>query len=66
MGFSCGGRPCVNNPYVILAAVGMGEKQNPLLVGYADRDEPLLLQRMIRIVERQRERIGEHAGGLLE
>jgi hypothetical protein len=65
MGFSCGSRPRVNDPYMILATVGMSEKQNPLLVGRTNCHEPLFVQR-IRIVERQRERIGEHAGGLLE
>jgi hypothetical protein len=66
MGFSLGGRPRVNNPNVILAAVGMCEKQDALRAGRANRDEPLLVQGMIRIVERQRERTGEHAGGLIE
>jgi hypothetical protein len=66
MGFSRGRRPRVNNPHVILAAVGMGEKQEALLAGCPDRDGPLLVQGMIWIVERQRERIGEHSGRFLE
>ena len=66
MGFSFRGRPSLNNPNVVLAAVGMREKQNALFAGRADRDEPLLVQRMIRIVERQREGIGKYAGGFVE
>ena len=42
----------MNNPNVILAAVGVREKQNALFGGRADGDEPPLIQGMIRIVER--------------
>ena len=66
MGFSLSGRPRVNNPNVILAAVSMREKQDALFAGRPDRDEPFLVQGMIRIVESQRERISEHARGLVE
>ena len=66
MGFSVGGRPRMNNPHVILAPVGMREKQDALFAGRTDRDEPALVQGMIRILEGQRERVSEHAGGLIE
>ena len=51
---------------MILAAVGVREKQDALFAGRADRDEPLLVPRMIRIVERECGRIGEHRRGLVE
>jgi hypothetical protein len=37
MDFSLSGRPRVNNPNVILAAVGMREKQDALFAGRSDR-----------------------------
>jgi len=66
MGFSLRGRPCVNNPNAIFPTVGMCEEQDALLAGRADRDKPILVQRMVWVVEGQREWIHEDAGGLLE
>lgn len=66
MGFRLGGPPDTDDPNVIVAPVDMGQKQNPLLARRSDGDEPLLVPRMIRIVERQGERIREDPRPLLE
>ena len=51
---------------MILAAVGMGEKQDSRCTRGADCDVPLFVHRVLRVVERQCKRIGEHADRFVE
>jgi hypothetical protein len=43
----------------ILAAVGMGHNQDAAGPRHSNRDEPLFQDRMIRVVIRDRQRIGK-------
>jgi len=66
MCFTLGCRPRTHDSDMVLAAISVGHKQNALFVRGADCNEPILLKRMVRVVEGQRERVCEHRGRLVE
>jgi hypothetical protein len=66
MGF-CGCRwPSADDSHVIFASVGMCEKHNPLFAGGTDSNVLPLFERVIRVVEGQREWIREDARRFVE
>ncbi|MDH3727386.1 MAG: hypothetical protein OER77_07625 [Myxococcales bacterium] len=46
--------------------LGMCDHQDPLKMGHAHRDVPLLADRMVRVGHRERKRIAKHRRGLQE
>jgi len=54
-----------DNPH-ILASIGMGHNQDAAVPRYSNRDEPLLRERVVRVVIRDRQRIGKNRSGLVK
>jgi hypothetical protein len=66
MGFRFRCPPSADDPNAIVAPVGMSQKQNATLARRPGRDESLLGERVIRVIERERGEISEHGGALGE
>ena len=66
MGFRFRRPPGADDSDAIIAPVGMSQKQSSILARRPDRNESLFRQRVMRVIEREREGIGEHGGALGE
>jgi hypothetical protein len=55
-----------DDPNPILAPIGVRYEQDPLPCGRSDREEATFFDGVVRIIERERERILEHGRGFVE